>query len=413
MAELLRMPEIATGTDEATLVSWPIEVAAEFTESDVIAVVETAKAVVDVEAGRAGVLVRTLVEPGTDVKVGAPIALIAGVGETLGEVDEVLRSLSSDAPAEPAPVPALAAPALAAPPADLARIFASPLARRMAREGGLALADLTGTGLGGRIVRRDVERALASKSAPASAPAPAPAAASVEPAADLPEGATAVPHTRLRRLIATRLTESKRTIPHFALRASIEVDDLLALRARINEVSDVKVSVNDLVIKAVAAAHLAVPDANVIWTDEAMVRFAGVDIAVAIAAPAGLVTPVIRGVERLSLTALARTVRDLVERAGSGQLRQAELEGGSTTVTNLGRFGTEEFTAIINPPHSSILSVGAIAKRPVVLDSGEITARSTMNVVLSVDHRAIDGVLAAEWMRALTQAFRTPLTLLV
>ncbi len=272
MAELLRMPEIATGTDEATLVSWPIEVAAEFTESDVIAVVETAKAVVDVEAGRAGVLVRTLVEPGTDVKVGAPIALIAGVGETLGEVDEVLRSLSSDAPAEPAPVPAAAAPALAAPPADLARIFASPLARRMAREGGLALADLTGTGLGGRIVRRDVERALARKSAPASAPAPA--AASVEPAADLPEGATAVPHTRLRRLIATRLTESKRTIPHFALRASIEVDDLLALRARINEVSDVKVSVNDLVIKAVAAAHLAVPDANVIWTDEAMVRFA-------------------------------------------------------------------------------------------------------------------------------------------
>jgi len=411
MAELLRMPEIATGTDEATLVSWPIEVAAEFTESDVIAVVETAKAVVDVEAGRAGVLVRTLVEPGTDVKVGAPIALIAGVGETLGEVYEVLRSLSSDAPAEPAPVPALAAPALAAPPADLARIFASPLARRMAREGGLALADLTGTGLGGRIVRRDVERALARKSAPASAPAPA--AASVEPAADLPEGATAVPHTRLRRLIATRLTESKRTIPHFALRASIEVDDLLALRARINEVSDVKVSVNDLVIKAVAAAHLAVPEANVIWTDEAIVRFAGVDIAVAIAAPAGLVTPVIRGVERLSLTALARTVRDLVERAGSGQLRQAELEGGSTTVTNLGRFGTEEFTAIINPPHSSILSVGAIAKRPVVLDSGEITARSTMNVVLSVDHRAIDGVLAAEWMRALTQAFRTPLTLLV
>src|SRR6266704_130032 len=220
MAELLRMPEIATGTDEATLVSWPIEVAAEFTESDVIAVVETAKAVVDVEAGRAGVLVRTLVEPGTDVKVGAPIALIAGVGETLGEVDEVLRSLSSDAPAEPAPVPAAAAPALAA-----------PLARRMAREGGLALADLTGTGLGGRIVRRDVERALARKSAPASAPAPAPAAASVEPAADLPEGATAVPHTRLRRLIATRLTESERTIPHFALRASIEVDDLLVSSA--------------------------------------------------------------------------------------------------------------------------------------------------------------------------------------
>src|SRR6266700_2884058 len=172
----------------------------------------------------------------------------------------------------------------------------------------------------------------------------------------------------------------------------------LALRARINEV---------------AAAHLAVPEANVIWTDEAIVRFAGVDIAVAIAAPAGLVTPVIRGVERLSLTALARTVRGLVERAGSGQLRQAELEGGSTTVTNLGRFGTEEFTAIINPPHSSILSVGAIAKRPVVLDSGEITARSTMNVVLSVDHRAIDVGLAAEWMRALTQAFRTPLTLLV
>lgn len=446
MPDLLRMPEIAAGTDHATLVLWPVAVGERFVVPDVIAVVETDKASVDVEAERAGTLVRTLVEPGSEVQVGEPIALVAADGETIDDVDAALRALGFEPAGEsraagaatvsPAaqPTPAPSAAGAPPPPASAApqvnghqgRIFASPLTRRLAREAGVGLEELHGSGPGGRIVRRDIERFLEERSragvvpaapTPQARPTTAPAA---EPAREagppvLPTGVTAVPHTKLRRLIATRLTESKSTIPHFYVKAGIEVDELLALRAQLNAAAGggVKISVNDFVIKAMAVAHVAVPAANVIWTEDALHQFDHVDIAVAVAAPNGLITPVVRGVETMSISALSRTVQDLVGRAGAGRLQQVELVGGSTTVSNLGMFGVDEFSAIINPPHSSILAVGAIAQRPVVLDTGELAARSTMNVVLSVDHRAVDGALAAEWMRAFANAIRNPLTTII
>lgn len=299
------------------------------------------------------------------------------------------------------------------------RIFASPIARRLAKDAKLNLEQLTGTGPGGRIVRSDVTRAITRQPppqptvlgtpAPAPAPAPSPAAA-LQPQSG--EGWTEVPHTKLRKLIATRLTESKTTIPHFYLRASVRADRLLTLRAELNEALPVRISVNDLILKAVATAHTQVPDANVIWTETGLRKYDSVNLGVAIASLRGLVTPVVANVERLSIGTLAETTRDLARRAAEGQLKQAELEGGTSTVSNLGMYGTEEFTAIINPPQSSILAVGAALPEPDVNSDGKVEVRTKIHVVLCVDHRAIDGALAAQWMSAFRDAVETPLRLL-
>jgi pyruvate dehydrogenase E2 component (dihydrolipoamide acetyltransferase) len=407
VAELLRMPEIATGTNEAVLSSWTVAENSTVAVSDVIAVVETAKAVVDVEAEVSGTILRLLVAPGAEVETGAPIALVAGPGEQVGDIEAVLRELglASDPMALEVPEAATTpdpSPVQADVPAPRnGRVFASPLARRLAKEAGLSIDVITGTGPNGRIVRRDVEQAASA------APTPAPAAAL--PAAPTADAAayTEVPHSRLRRLVASRLTESKTTAPHFYLRASVRADSLLALRAELNDGAEVRVSVNDLLVKAVARAHVQVPALNVTWTPDAVRQWRSVDVSVAVATDNGLVTPVIRSVEELSVTEVARTIRDLAERARAGRLQQHELEGGSISVTNLGMYGTEEFAAIINPPQASILAVGAARQEPVVVDGG-LACATVLRLTLSVDHRPVDGVVAAQWMAALVTLLEHP-----
>ncbi|MGY1808503.1 dihydrolipoamide acetyltransferase family protein [Blastococcus sp. SYSU D00669] len=426
MARLMLMPEVAANATEAVLAGWSLAEDAEFGADDVVATVETEKAVVDVEAEQAGKVLKLLVAPGTTVAVGAPIAVLGDPGEQVDDLGAVLASLGvgglPDSPPDPEggkqespPSPAVPEPLLAAaesvPSAapvgnGHGRIFSSPLARRLAREAGVALESITGTGPGGRIIRRDVE---AARTAPAPAPEPAPVAAAAR--AEEPAGWTDVPHTPMRRAIARRLTESKQTIPHFTVRASLRVDELLRLRAGLAD-AGTKVSVTDLLVKAAARAHTAVPRMNAIWTPEATRQFTSVDVAVAVATETGLLTPVVRGVDRLGVAEVAAATRDLVERARAGRLRQDELEGGALSVTNLGMFGTEEFSAIINPPQSAILAVGAARQEPVVVD-GALAVATVVKVTLSADHRVVDGALAAEWMAAFTATVEQPLRILV
>ncbi|WP_104523713.1 dihydrolipoamide acetyltransferase family protein [Blastococcus atacamensis] len=449
MPELLRMPEIAAATTSAVLAGWPVAENTPFSAKDVIATVETDKAVVDVEAEVDGVILRRLVAEGTEVAVGSAIAVLAQHGEEIGDLDAVLVALgvqeasgNGAAPdggavptpaTEPGPPPVVDGAGNGSP-----RRFASPLARRLAAQAGLSIHDLTGTGPGGRIVRRDVETALAQRvaleeaaphdaspalaappapaPAPAAAAAPAPAPASrpvpaPAPAGNAPAGAVDQPLSRMRRAIAARLTESKTTTPHFYLRGSARVDELLRMRAQLNEGGDVRISVNDLVVKAVARAHALVPAMNVAWAGDAIRSFDGADVAVAVATDNGLVTPVLRGVDSMSVSAVARATQDAVARARAGRLQQTELEGGSISVTNLGMYGTEEFAAIINPPQAAILAVGAARQEPVVTD-GQLAVATVLRVTLSVDHRPVDGATAAEWMRAFVGLLESPVRIL-
>lgn len=440
MAHLLRMPGVAANATEAVLAEWLVAENAAFSARDAIATVETEKAVVDVEAESDGVVLKTLVSPGSQVEVGAPIAVLAEPGEQVAELDTLLVELgvaearppaadpeggtAQTHPSAPPTAPSVLWEGSAKPGATGVvsgsdghapkpsanghhRVFSSPLARRMAREAGLALEQIVGTGPRNRILRRDVERTLAE--GPVAGVIPAPGA----PGAGRPGGAsyTEVPHSRIRRATAARLVESKQTAPHFYLRATLRVDRLLDLRTELNEGLETPISVNDLVVKAAAGAHRQVPEMNVVWTPEAVRSFEHVDLAVAVATDRGLLTPVVRDVASLSVTTLAGTVRDLVERARAGRLKQEELEGGTMSVTNLGMFGTEEFAAIINPPQASILAVGTVREEPVVED-GALKVGRVMRVTLSVDHRPIDGVVAARWMGAFTELVEHPVRIL-
>jgi pyruvate dehydrogenase E2 component (dihydrolipoamide acetyltransferase) len=417
MATLLRMPEVAAGATEALLSEWLVKENAPFTAGDPIALIETDKASVEIAAEADAVILRTLVSGGTLVEVGSPVALLGSDGDHSGDVDRLLAELGvGDTPApKPAPerreVPEHA-PVQATSNGSASRIFISPLARKLLREAGLTPDQVQGTGPNGRIVRRDVEAAAASAGqstqAQAQAPAPLPATRPTEPVTK--GGLHEIPHTRLRRAIAERLTASKQTIPHFYVKRAARIDALLALRSQLNEVSPRKISVNDLVLRAVAVAHQAVPEANVIWTDDALRQFDSVDVGVAIAGERGLVAPVLRGVEKTSPNAIAGQVQEFVRQAGDATLRQSDLEGGSITVTNLGMFGVDEFSAIINPPQSAILAVGAGTKAPIVVDD-RIEIATQLSLVLSVDHRAIDGALAARWMAALVRTLEEPFRL--
>ncbi|HET6300184.1 dihydrolipoamide acetyltransferase family protein [Microbacterium sp.] len=438
MATVIRMPQLAAGGSEAAIQTWLVSTGDSVSVGQPLAEIETEKAVVEYESEVEGVFAGAVVAAGDAAAVGAPIAVVAAPGE---ELDAALAQAGvapagGDAvlaePEEAEPEPSEDAPAAAAatdetdePPSESApaqassgqakRLFASPLVRRLAKEHGVDLAALKGSGPNGRIVRRDLEAHLAAVEAqPAQAaavtePAAAASAPSAVPAAEY----TDIPHTGMRRAIARRLTESVTTIPQFQVVADCRVDELLDLRRRINEQTDVNVSVNDLIVKAVAGAMQDVPDANAIWTDDATRRFSGVDVGIAVAVPGGLLTPVVRRVERLSLGQLALATRDLAERARDGRLKQHELEGGSFAVSNLGMYGTREFTAIINPPHSGILAVGAAQRRPVVADDGTLGAASVMTVTLSADHRVLDGALAAEWLAAFVRRVENPLTILL
>jgi pyruvate dehydrogenase E2 component (dihydrolipoamide acetyltransferase) len=424
MPRLLRMPEVAAGAAEAVLAEWLVAERAEFAAADTLATVETDKAMVDVEADDAGVLLSTLVAPGAHVEVGAPIAVLGQPGEEVPDIGAVLADLGVTAPATPAepatpaaapaPAPAAARPAAAGPagPGGNGRVFASPLARKIARQSGVAVETITGTGPGGRILRRDVEAAIAAQ--PAAPPTAAPPAAAPAARSAAARDGEDIPHSRQRRAIAARLTESQQTVPHFYLRATVRADRLVALRAEINTglADGARVSVNDLVVKAVAAAHQRVPEMNVIWTLDAVRTFATVDVAVAVATDRGLVTPVLRDVTAQTITQVAAHTRELAARARDGQLRQHELDGGTISVSNLGMYGVEEFAAIINPPHAAILAVGAVRGEPVVED-GAVVPGQVMTVTLSVDHRPVDGVIAARWLAALRDLLENPLRVLI
>ena len=348
-----------------------------------------------------------------------PLALLGDPGEAPADVDGLLGRLgvlpthdaaTTAADADPADlrVPASderAAAGRADAGADRpgGRIFASPLARRLADEAGVPLSDLVGTGPGGRIVRRDVD-AAATRARPIASPEPAVVATAGR-------GHTDLPHSRIRRATANRLVESKQTTPHFYLRGSAQVDTLVQVRESLNRGGPVRVSVNDLVVMAAARAHLLVPDMNVIWLPDAIRTFDSVDLAVAVATDRGLVTPVLRSVEQMRASEVARTMQDLTKRAREVRLQADELEGGTCTVTNLGMFGTEEFAAIINPPQSAILAVGAIRAEPVARE-GSVTVADILRVTLSVDHRPIDGVVAAQWLRVFLSLLEDPVQLL-
>lgn len=426
MAELLRMPEVAAGADSAVLSAWPLPAGTSYATGDVLAVIETDKAVVDVEAEQPGVMLRPLVTEGAEVPIGAPIALLAGPDEQVDDVESLVAELLGTQTETPGNSDletsdndtAATEPDGAGPGSVSQRIFASPLARRLAREAGIALESVVGTGPHGRIRRMDIEAALAEREATAATPpgaSPPPVASPSTRATPPPTDGTdvdeAIPHTRLRRAIATRLVQSKKQAPHFYLRGSAQVDRLLQMRQEINHGATQRVSVTDLLLKAMAVALAAVPEANVLWTDEAIVRPAGVDIGLAVAADTGLVTPVVRNIHRLTLREVAARTADLAARARSGGLRQHELEGGTTSLTNLGMYGTEDFDAIINPPQSSILAVGAGREVPVVAD-GQVTVATVIRFSLSVDHRPIDGATAARWMAAFVDLLEHPAAIL-
>jgi pyruvate dehydrogenase E2 component (dihydrolipoamide acetyltransferase) len=413
VAGILRMPEVAANAVEAILQSWPIPENTAYASADVIATVETEKAVVDVEAEKDGVILKTLVPEGAEVQVGDPIALIGAPGEKPADLDAVLAELGLSGPA-PVPVPVpdrRAAIDAGAGTSNGSRVFSSPLARRLAKEAGLRFETISGSGPNGRIIRRDVEAAIRNQATSPEPPVPPKRVDPPKaPAGTAAQSFTDVPHSRVRAAVASRLTESKQTIPHFYLRGTAHVGKLLKLRRQLNE-GPVRISVNDLVIKAAARAHLLVPAMNVIWTPDAVRSFSSVDVSVAIATERGLVTPVLRSVERLTLSSVSTTVKDYVERARAGRLRQDELEGGTFSVTNLGMFGTEDFGAIINPPQAAILAVGAVRQEPVV-KNGKLKAGTVMRVTLSVDHRPIDGAVAAEWMSVFLSLLENPVQIL-
>jgi len=421
----MRMPEVLANATEAIIAKWLIAEGESFTDGQAIAEVETEKALVEVPGEGDGVLGRYLAKEGSHVQVGAPIAVLTTQGEGAAEIEKAIADAGvSLAPAAPEPTPAPAAattaapaPVVAATPTPVAaptpsaslhgtRLFLSPLARRLAKESGLDPAQIQGTGPDGRIVRRDVQAAIAKGGvAPAKAAAPA--------LPNIPAGSfTDIPHSGMRKAIARRLTESKSSVPHFYLSAPVLADDFLNFRKKYNDWAPKKVSVTDLILKTVAAAFSDVPAANCIWTDTAVRQFADVDVSVAVATDNGLLTPVVRGINHLNLEQLGAVTEDLIARARAGRLKQNEIEGGSFSVTNLGMYGTDEFSAILNPPQSAILAVGAAKQKPVVID-GEIKVASVINFTLSVDHRAIDGALAAEWLAAFVKRFENPFWLAI
>ncbi len=450
MAVLVRMPEVLANVTEATIQAWLISVGDEIVSNTPFAEIETEKAMVEFNSEHAGTVVELLVPAGESVEVGEPIAILREAGDSDEDVDEIRPTGGSTAaaPAGKAAEAALASPASpvasvnpvaseaangtaivtavaveAHPASDLARAtadgdrqFSSPIVRRLAREADVDLSKIMGTGPGGRIVRRDLEAFAAQPSLAAPAPS-TPAASTTTSASDAPAAATqlsgeVIALTGMRKAIARRLTESKSTVPHFYLTAHCRVDELMALRARVNETAVRKISVSDFVVKAAAQALIEVPEANAIWGGDHIQRFGTADVAVAVSTDGGLLTPVVRSIESLSISALSATIADMAGRAREGRLKQNELEGGSFSISNLGMYGVDEFSAILNPPQSGILAVGAATQRPDVAD-GELTISTMMSVTLSADHRVVDGTLGAQWLKAFKSRIENPLSILL
>ncbi|MFD2175190.1 pyruvate dehydrogenase complex dihydrolipoamide acetyltransferase [Rhodobacter lacus] len=433
MAVEILMPALSPTMEEGTLAKWLVQEGDAVTSGQIIAEIETDKATMEFEAVDEGTMGKILIAEGTSgVKVNTPIAVLIEEGESADALPapapapkaqaEPMPAVLEDAPA-PAPAQASAAPAQKAPGA---RIFASPLARRIAAEKGLDLAALKGSGPHGRIVKADVEGASAApKAAPApvapaqaaSAPAAAPAPVSAANVAKLYEGRsyTEIPLDGMRKTIAARLTEAKQTIPHFYLRRAVKLDALLAFRGEINHqlhARGVKLSVNDFIIKASALALQQVPAANAVWAGDRVLQMKASDVAVAVAIEGGLFTPVLQDAEIKPLSQLSSEMKDLATRARSRKLAPHEYQGGSFAISNLGMMGIESFDAVINPPHGAILAVGAGVKKPVIGADGTIEVATMMSLTLSVDHRVIDGALGAELLAAIVSNLEHPMAML-
>ncbi len=420
------MPALSPTMEEGTLAKWLVKEGDTVSSGDLMAEIETDKATMEFEAVDEGVVGKIMIAEGSEgVKVNTVIAVLLEDGESVDDIG------SAAAPAAAAPVadtPAAAptaavAPAPAAPVAkDGNRVFASPLARRIAANKGLDLSTMTGSGPRGRIVKADVENATAPQAKPAAAAsAPAAAAAPAGPAADAvakiyaDREYTEMPLDGMRKTIAARLTEAKQTVPHFYLRRDIQLDALLKFRSQLNknlEGRGVKLSINDFIIKACALALQAQPDANAVWAGDRVFKLKPSDVAVAVAIEGGLFTPVLKDAEMKSLSALSAEMKDLAGRARDRKLAPHEYQGGSFAISNLGMFGIDNFDAVINPPHGAILAVGAGKKKPIVGPEGDLITATVMSVTLSVDHRVIDGALGAELLNAIVDNLENPMGML-
>lgn len=435
MAVEILMPALSPTMEEGTLAKWLVKEGDEVESGDIIAEIETDKATMEFEAVDEGTMGPLLVAEGTEgVKVNTPIAMLLEDGEEAGAVPT--PAAAAPAPAEvaapaaaAAAAPVAAAPAPASPArADGGRVFASPLARRIAADKGVDLASIKGTGPKGRIVKADVLSADATPAAVA-APAAASAAPAAAPASTMASGPSAdmvakmyegrdfeeVTLDGMRKTIAARLTEAKQSIPHFYLRRDIQLDALLAFRSQLNkQLADrgVKLSVNDFIIKAVALALQAVPAANAVWAGDRVLQMKASDVAVAVAIEGGLFTPVLQDADMKSLSALSAQMKDLAGRARERKLAPSEYQGGSFAISNLGMFGIDNFDAIVNPPHAGILAVGAGVKKPVVNAEGELAVATVMSVTMSVDHRVIDGAVGAELLNAIVDNLENPMAML-
>ncbi len=421
MAIEIKMPALSPTMTTGTLAKWLVSEGDRVNSGDVIAEIETDKATMEVESVDDGVMAKIFVDAGTEnVAVGAVIAVLAEDGETASDVAKAgLQEPSSPVPvtsvaaeakerAEPAPVTAAPVKAVPAPQtksSDKPRIFASPLARRIAADRNIALEGITGSGPYGRILRRDVESAA---TAPIAQTTAALAGATQQGDSYL------VANSQMRKAIASRLQDSKQQAPHFYLTVDCVIDNLLEARKSLNAkaAEGIKISVNDMIIRAAAMALIAVPEANASWEGENTRLFRHADIAMAVAIDGGLITPIVWAAEQKGLAALSQETADLAARARDGKLAANEYTGGSFTISNLGMFGVREFAAVINPPHGGILAVGAGEQRPIVID-GNLAVATVMSVTLSADHRAVDGAVGARWLQAFKGFVENPVTMLL
>ena len=429
------MPALSPTMEEGTLAKWLVKEGDTVSSGDLLAEIETDKATMEFEAVDEGVVGKILIEEGSEgVKVNTPIAVLLEEGESADDIGAASKPAATDtakeAPkAETAAAAATPAAASAAPAApkggDGKRIFATPLARRIAADKGLDLANVQGSGPHGRIIKADVEAAKPGQAAAAAPATAAPAAKgaamaagpSTETVIKMYEGRTfeEVKLNGMRKTVAARLTEAKQSVPHFYLRRDIHLDALLKFRSQLNkqlEAKGVKLSVNDFVIKACALALQSVPEANAVWAGDRTLKFTASDVAVAVAVEGGLFTPVLQDAENKSLSALSAQMKDLATRARDGKLAPHEYVGGSFAISNLGMFGIDNFDAIINPPHGAILAVGAGVKKPVVGADGELAVATVMSTTLSVDHRVIDGALGANLLNAIKENLENPMMML-
>jgi pyruvate dehydrogenase E2 component (dihydrolipoamide acetyltransferase) len=434
------MPALSPTMTEGKLAKWLKKEGDKVKSGDVLAEIETDKATMEVEAVDEGTLGRILVKDGTDgVAVNTPIALLLNEGEKAGDLDAAAAEAKKAAPQAaapqqqpPAPVQPQPAPAAAAPqpqaqsqpqaaprPAAPApqrssgeRIFASPLARRIARDAGIDLVTLTGSGPHGRIVRADVEAAAAGGGARGAGAVGGGVTAGLGKAFP-PAQAEVVPHTTMRKVIAKRLSESKQTVPHFYVDVDCEIDELLKVRAEINEMlPNAKISVNDFVVRASALALMKVPEVNSSWGEDGMRRHKAADISIAVAIEGGLITPIVRSADKKGVAAISAEVKDLAGRAKSNKLKPEEFQGGTFSISNMGMFGVRSFSAIINPPQAAILAVSTGEKRPVVKND-QLAIATVMTLTLSADHRVVDGAVGAQFMKVLKELIEHPLRLVI